>query len=129
MPCLVLIEILQIINKSQFLFSVKYAVKFVWWKHVAHTHIGELFQSFKCQNTRKTRLICIFWLFEDLSLMMENVLVKFKGTGYSFISSRTSKFLKVTLGLVPGQACMHAPSFTPSVQKTHWKSLTAGQSL
>ena len=42
------------------------------------------FKQLKCQNTRKTKLICVFWLFEDLSLMMENVLVNFEDTGYSF---------------------------------------------
>ena len=48
------------------------------------THKHNYFEHLKCQNIRKTRLICIFWMFEDLSLMMENVLVNFEDTGYSF---------------------------------------------
>ena len=67
-----------------------------------NTHIGRLFQSLKCQNTWKTRLICIFLLFEDLSLMMENVLVNFEGTGNSFNFVSDFEVLKVTLDTVHG---------------------------
>ena len=48
------------------------------------THKHNYFEHLKCQIIRKTRFICIFWMFEDLSLMMENVLVNFEDTGYSF---------------------------------------------
>ena len=77
MPCLVLAEILLKVNNCQFLFSVKYAVNFVWWEHVLDTHTTGLLLPLKCQITRKTRLICIFLMFEDLSMMVENVLVDF----------------------------------------------------
>ena len=90
------------------MFPVKYVVKSVWWKHVLNTHIGELFQSLKCQNIRKTRLICIFWLIEDLSLMMEHVLVNFEGTGKSFYFVSNFKVLKVTPDTVHGAGpCTH----------------------
>ena len=41
-------------------------------------------------------------LFEDLSLMIENVLVRFEGTGYSFYFVSDFKVLKVTPDPVHG---------------------------
>ena len=108
MPCLVLAGILLKVNKYQFLFSVKYAVKFVWWKHMLNTHIGKLFFLLKCQITQKTRLICIFWLFEDLFMMMENVLMKFEGTVRCLGFTAKFELLKVTPDSVLGAGpCAH----------------------
>ena len=77
MPCLVLLEILEIINKSQFLFFVKYAVNFVWWKHVVTHTQANYFNDLNVKIFEKQGL-------SVSSLMMENVLVNFEDTGYSF---------------------------------------------
>ena len=68
-------------------------------------------------------------MFEDLSLMMDNVLVRFEGAGYSFYFVSNFEVLKVTPDSVHGQAGTHTTLTVISVQETRWKSLTAGQSL
>ena len=50
-----------------------------------NTHTDELFLRLKCQITRKTRLICIFLVVDVASKMIDNVLMKFDGAGYSFL--------------------------------------------
>ena len=71
------------------------------------THKHNYFEQLKSQNIQKTRLICIFWVFEDLSLMMENVLVNFEDTGYSFYFVSNFEVLKVTPDTVHGAAHTH----------------------
>ena len=61
--------------------------------------------------------------------MMENVLVNFEDTGYSFYFVSNFEVLKVTPDTVHGVAHTHTTSIGFSVQKIHWKSLTAGQFL
>ena len=64
----------------------------VWWKACAGTHNNLFLATLKCQNTWKSSLICVFLVVDVASKMIGNVLVKFDGAGYSFVSSRTSKF-------------------------------------
>ena len=63
--------------------------------------------------------------------MMENVLINFEDTGYSFLfrlELRSFEGHQVHFQSM-GQAHTHTTFIGFSVQKTHWKSLTAGQSL
>ena len=66
-------------------------------------------------------------------MMMENVLVNFEDTGYSFYFISSCHELRSFEG-DPGYSSWGSPIRTQlqlafSVQETHWKSLTAGQSL
>ena len=67
-----------------------------------NTHTDELFLQLKCQITRKTRLICIFLVVDVASKMIDNVLMKFDGAGYSFYFVSDFEVLKVTPDSVHG---------------------------
>ena len=67
-----------------------------------NTHTDELFLRLKCQITQKTRLISIFLVVDVASKMIDNVLMKFDGTGYSFYFVSDFEVLKVTLDSVHG---------------------------
>ena len=50
----------------------------------AGPHIRLYLATLKCQNTRKSSLICVFLVVNVASKMIGNILVKFDGAGYSF---------------------------------------------
>ena len=67
-----------------------------------NTHTDELFLRLKCQITQKTRLISIFLVVDVASKMIDNVLMKFDGVGYSFYFVSDFEVLKVTPDSVHG---------------------------
>ena len=61
-----------------------------------------IFTILKCQNTQKSRLICVFFVVDVTSKMISNVLVKFGMTGYSSYLDTNFEVLKVTPDSVHG---------------------------
>ena len=68
----------------------------------AGTHNRLYLATLKCQNTRKSSLICVFLVVDVASKMIGNVLVKFDGAGYSFYFILNFEVLKMTSDSVHG---------------------------
>ena len=92
--------------KLQFLFSVKYAVKFcVVEARGTHIHAMNIC-LLNCQLTRKTSLICIFLAMKVTSMVVSNVLVEFEDTANSLKFPSDFEVLK----LVPDSTSGSGPS-------------------